>query len=127
MGKVVRLHDGLRALYPDAIVFGCIGTSDAVREFDRIRALLGQSPVADDQSALTVAVTGDGLSVWAESPVLSLRPSHLAAVGIDEGALDVTAVVGGRTAAFAVPLAVPAEAPHIADRIFAALSGTRTA
>lgn len=126
MGNVVRLHDGLRALYPDAIVFGGIGTSDAVREFDRIRALLGQSPVSDDQSSLTIAITGEGISVWAESPLITLRPSHLAAVGIDEGALDVTAVVAGRTAAFAVPLAVPAEAPHIADRIFAALAGARS-
>ncbi len=122
MGKVVRLHDGLRALYPDALVFGGIGTTDVVREFDRIRALLGQSPLTCDQSALTIAINRDGLVIWAEAPVLSLRMGELAAIGIDDGAMDVTALVAGRTAAFCVPLAVPAESGHIADRIFAALA-----
>lgn len=122
MGKVVRLHDGLRALYPDALVFGGIGTADVVREFDRIRALLGQSPLTCDQSALTIAINRDGLVIWAEAPVLSLRLGELAAIGIDDGAMDVTALVAGRTATFCVPLAVPGESGHIADRIFAALA-----
>jgi hypothetical protein len=123
MGRVVRLHDGLRALYPEAIVFGGIGTSDAVRELDRIRALLGHSAMTGDQSALSIAVSGDGLVIWAESPVLTLRLGQLAAIGIDDGAMDVTAVVAGRTAAFTVPLATPAEAPHIAERVLVAIAG----
>lgn len=123
MGKVVRLHDGLRALYPNAIVFGGIGTTDVVREFDRIRALLGHSPLACDQSALSIAVSRDGLVIWAEAPVLSLRLSQLAAIGVNESAMDVTALVSGRTASFSVPLTVPAEAPHIADRVLVAVAG----
>ena len=126
MGKVVRLHDGLRALYPDAIVFGGIGTADVIAELDRICALLGHSPLSCDQSSLSIAASRDGLVIWAESPVLHLHLGEIAAIGIDEGAMDVTALVSGRTARFSVPLAVPAEAAHIADRVLMALAG-RTA
>ena len=123
VGKVVRLHEGLRALYPDAVVFGGIGTTGVVRELDRIRALLGHSAMTGDLSALSIAVSGDGLVIWAESPVLTLRPGQLAAICIDDGAMDVTAVVAGRTAAFTVPLANAAETPNIADRVLVAIAG----
>ena len=43
-------------------------------------------------------------------------------IGVDEGVMEVTAVVGGATASFSVPLAVPADSAHIADRVLAALA-----
>ena len=123
MRTVVKLHDGLRALYPEAIVFGGIGTGDVVRELDRVRALLGTSPITGRTSALSLAVSAEGVVIWAESPVLTLRHGELAAIGIDEGALDVTALVAGRTVRLTIPLAVPAESAQIADRVLVALAG----
>lgn len=105
------------------VVFGGIGTADVVRELDRIRALLGLAGMTGDLSALSIAVSGDGLVIWGEGPVLTLRLAQLAAIGVDEGAMDVTAVVAGRTVALTVPLALPAEAPHLADRVLVALAG----
>lgn len=105
------------------VVFGGIGTADVVRELDRIRALLGLAAMTGDLSALSIAVSGDGLVIWGEGPVLTLRSAQLAAIGIDDGAMDVTALVAGRTAAFAVPLAAPADAAHLADRLLVALVG----
>jgi hypothetical protein len=122
MRNVVTLHDGLRALYPEAVVFGAIGTSDVVRELDRARALLGQPAMVGDQSALSVAVSADGVTIWAESPVLTLRFPQLAAIGVDEGSLDVAAVVAGGTLMLSLPLAAPAEASRIADRVMVALA-----
>jgi hypothetical protein len=125
VGEVVRLHDGLRVLYPDAIVFGAIGTSEVLRELDRLRALLGLSAMTGDRSVLSIAVSAEGLTIWAEAPVLTLRLAQLAVIAVDEGTMDVTALVAGRTTTFSVPLAVPAESPHIADRVLAALTGAR--
>ena len=116
MRNVVRLHDGLRALYPEAIVFGGIGT----RQLDTI---VGNPALVCDGKPLSIAVSADGLVIWADAPVLSLRFSQLAAIGVDDGALDVAAIVAGRAVRFRIPLAVPAEAAHIADRVFAALAG----
>lgn len=123
MGTVVRLHDGLRGLYPEAVVFGGIGTADVVRELDRIRALLSLPASAGDRSVLSIAVSARGLAVWADAPVLSLPLAQVAAIGIDDGAMDVTALVAGRTTGLRVPLAVPAEASRIADRVLVALAG----
>ena len=122
MGAKIRLHDGLRALYPEAVVFGAVGTSEAVRELDRLRELLNLPPVTGDQSALSIAVSAVGLTIWAECSVLTLRLQQLAAVGVDQGALDVTAVVSGRTATFSLPLAAPAESAQIANGVLAALA-----
>ena len=119
--KIVR-HDGLSALYPGAIVFGGIGTADVVGELDRIRALLGHSPMIGDQSSLSIAVNSAGVTIWAEAPVLALRSAQLAAIGIQEGALDVAAVVAGSTTVLSIPLAAPAEAAQLADRVLAALA-----
>lgn len=105
------------------VVFGGIGTADVVRELDGIRALLGLAAMTGDLSALSIAVSGDGLVIWGEGPVLTLRSAQLAAIGVDEGAMDVTAVVAGRTVALTIPLAVPADALHIADRLLVALAG----
>jgi len=127
VGKVVRLHDGLRALYPDAIVFGAIGTKELVRELDRIRLLLGMARATGNRSALSIAVSAEGLTIWAEAPVLTLRLMQLAAIGVDAGTMDVTAVVSGATTTLSIPLAVPAESEHIADRVMAALAGRRIA
>ena len=121
MGNVVRLHDGLRALYPEAVVFGGIGTSDVVGELDRLRALLGLSSEPGDQSSLSIAVSAQGVAIWAEAPVLTLRFGQLAAIGVDEGALDLTALVSGRAVRLSIPLAAPAESAHIADRVLGAL------
>lgn len=122
MGNVVRLHDGLRALYPDAVVFGGIGTREVVGALDRVRAILGLSHDTGDRSALTVAVGRDGLAIWAEAPVLTLRRAQLAAIGVDESTLELTALVSGRAVDLAIPLAVPAESAHIADRVLVALA-----
>ncbi len=123
MGKVVRLHDGLRALYPEAIVFAGVGTKALAREFDRLRALLGSPRLTGNTSALTIAVSPDGIVIWGEAPVLTLRFSQLAAMGVDDEAMDVTVVVAGSTSSFRIPLAVPTEAAHIADRVLVALAG----
>lgn len=103
MGNVV-------GLYPDSFVFGAIGTHE-----------LGGSGVD-----LTIAVNPDGIVIWAEAPVLSVRFAQVAAIGVDEGALDVAAVVSGKTVRYSIPLAAPAEAAHIADRVLMSLAG-RTA
>ena len=122
MRKVVRLHDGLRALYPDAVVFGGIGHGSVAADLDRVRALLGMTAAAGHRRALSIAVSAEGLAVWGQAPVLTLRRAQLAAIGVDEGVMEVTAVVGGATASFSVPLAVPADSAHIADRVLAALA-----
>lgn len=121
MGKVVRLHDGLRALYPDAIVFAGIGTRTAMLGIDSIRGIRGLRR-APATPALSVAVSAEGVIIWGESPLVILRVSELAAIGVTAGVMDVAALVAGRTANLSVPLAVPAESDHIADRIFAALA-----
>lgn len=123
MGEVVRLHDGLRALYPQAVVFGGIGTSDVVRELDRMRALLGSPSEPGDQSSLGIAVDARGVAIWAEAPVLTLRFGQLAAIGVHDEALEITALVAGAVIRVAIPLAVPAEAEHIGDRVLVALAG----
>ncbi len=122
MGAKIRLHDGLRALYPDAVVFGAIGTSEAVRELNRLRELLDLPPLTGKQSELSIAVSAVGLTIWAECSVLTIRLQQLAAVGVDEGALDVTAIVSGSTTTFSLPLAAPAESAQIANGVLAALS-----
>ena len=122
MRKVVRLHDGLRALYPNAVVFGGLGHGPVAADLDRVRALLGMAAAGAHRRELSIAVSRDGLAVWAQSPVLTLRRSQLAAIGVDEGVIEVTAVVAGATASFSVPLAVPADSSHIADRVLAALA-----
>jgi len=123
MRKVVPLHDGLRALYPQAIVFAGVGSKPLARELDRIRGLLGMPALKQNQSSLSIAVSRDGLAIWAQAPVLTLRPAQLAVVAVEEGVMDVTAVVSRATASFSVPLAVPAESSQIADRVLAALAG----
>lgn len=127
MRKVIRLHDGVRALYPNAIVFAGVGSTALSREIDRVRGLLGQPAVSSSRSALTVAVSAEGLAIWAQSPLITLRLSQLAALGVAEGVMDVTAIVTGATASFTVPLAVPAESAHIADRVLAAIAGSHAA
>ena len=122
MRKIVRLHEGLRALYPDAVVFGGIGRGAVAEELDRVRALLGMTAASGDRSALSIAVGSGGLAVWAQSPVVTLHRSQLGAIGVDEGVMDVTAVVAGKAASFRVPLAAPAESARIADRLLAALA-----
>ena len=127
MRKIVRLHDGLRALYPHAIVFAGVGSRPVARDLDRVRSLLGMPAATGDRTALSIAVSADGLAIWAQSPLITLRPAQLAVIGVDEGVIEVTAIVSGSTASFSVPLAVPAESPHIADRVLAALAGHRAA
>jgi hypothetical protein len=127
VGRVVRLHDGLRALYPDAVVFAAVGTGDTVRGIDRLRALRGLGTVVRRTPALSVAVSAEGVVIWGESPLLTLRLSELAAIGVDEGAMDVTALVSGTSVRLLIPLAVPAESAHIADRVIVALAGQRSA
>jgi len=123
MRKVVHLHDGLRALHPRAIVFAGVGTRPLARELGRVRALLGMPTLRLDRSPLSIAVSREGLAIWAQSPVITLRPAQLAVVAVDEGVMDVTAIVKGATASFTVPLAVPAESSQIADRVLVALAG----
>lgn len=125
MGKVVRLHDGLRALYPDALVFAGVGTSNALLGIDIIRGIRGLRRAAAT-SVLSIAVSAEGLIIWGESPLVILRVGELASIGVSDGVMEVTALVAGRTASLSIPLAVPAESDHIADRIFAALAA-RTA
>ncbi|MBX3098739.1 MAG: hypothetical protein KF761_04095 [Salinibacterium sp.] len=125
MGNVVRLHDGLRGLYPHAIVFSAVGTRDVVRGLDRIRTHLDMPALRRPQPVLSIAASPEGITVWGDAPILSLRLSQLAVVVVDDGAVDVTAVVAGATTRISIPLAVPAEAAHIADRLWVALSGRR--
>lgn len=121
VGKVVRLHDGLRALYPDSLVFEGVGSREAMLGIDGIRSIRGLRRAAPTK-ALSIAVSAEGVIIWGESPLLILRVSELAAIGVIDGVMDVTALVAGRTTTLSVPLAVPAESEHIADRIFAALA-----
>ena len=125
MGNVVRLHDGLRTLYPHAMVFGAIGTKETLRGIDRARSLLAMPELGRAQPQLSIAVSTDGMTIWGDAPLLSLRLSQLAVVIVDVGVVDVTAVVAGATIHLAIPLAVPAEAAHISDRLWVALSGRR--
>ena len=77
--------------------------------------------VDSDGRALTVSLGDGALVIASDAPVLSFRFSQLAAIGVDNGALEVAAIVDGSPVRLELPLADPAEAAYVADRLLDAI------